>query len=549
MEDLKSKKKFFLIAELIIKAIIALVIINFFIKINKINEVLLSLGEYTDDIYNYINNLGSYLQDNIDLIKNIDTYLNIILVASFINMGLLIFGIRYLGRSIKFNIFNIGSIITTFITYILANPFLKLFTVTKEILNTDKTDINWEYIAEYAEKITGLIEKIQNTYTETRINITKFFAIIALLLLIVSIITVIMEILRKNKISSNKKIKLGNKENQNINSTFSSLGNDTLNKGKNASKNLINKAKGIKTESEQKLQAIPKERKKTIKIVAIAIISILLVIFAASKIYKSLVPDVEYDTSDVVVNFSTDGLNGYAKASASVDRDSIKVVKNNTEFSDYEMKYSLNYDIKLDKDSNIKDKDKITATVNFTDLDLDSLYNEGGAKNIEIKVNDETIKREEEVSVSHDIISSIDDLDEESLTSLEKDSNQVIDELFKLKENDDLAGYLKKKNYDDLTYKKVETYEKEEGDPEYEYQHTFNLSFIYELNFDKDKKGYLINTVYDIRKEDGNINSKGIDTQRNPSSDNLVDEYENYLFKSLDDAKSYLEDNGFKKAE
>ncbi|MGI5948682.1 SH3 domain-containing protein [Peptoniphilus sp.] len=205
------------------------------------------------------------------------------------------------------------------------------------------------------------------------------------------------------------------------------------------------------------------DSKKIFKIGGI-ILGIIIAIFIIKFAIDKARPDAVVDTSGVSINIAVDGVDGYAKATADIVGEfSLKDVSDNIDR--YELMTYLNsLPIELNKEENIKNKDKITAT-----LKLDK-------GNYKIKFDQDEIKEELTVKDLPKLINSIKDIPNEVLNTIDskikKSIQQYAGDSAKNLKIERLRIYEEVASEDDLK------------DLENQYSSMFNIMSIYQAEFD-----------------------------------------------------------------
>lgn len=205
------------------------------------------------------------------------------------------------------------------------------------------------------------------------------------------------------------------------------------------------------------------DSKKIFKIGGI-VLGIIIAIFIIKFAIDKARPDAVVDTSGVSINIAVDGMDGYAKAAVNIEGDfALKDVSDNIDR--YELMTYLNsLPIELSKEENIKNNDKITAT-----LKLDK-------GNYKIKFDQDEIKEEITVKDLPKLINGIKDIPDEVLNTIDskikKSIQQYAGDSAKNLKIERLRIYEEVASEDDLK------------DLENQYSSVFNIISVYQTEFD-----------------------------------------------------------------
>lgn len=185
MEILKNKKKELIFAELIVKIVMLIFTILAIFKVKKLAELMQSVsGDLSYGL--------DYLVNSMELVNKLPSYMTILKICFVINLALLILGIVKLNRSIPKNIFNIGSLIAYAITFILASPYESAIDLIKKLAALSQS-VDFGSILADAQDLYNQAMALQATISEAKTIALVIFALLALVLLAVSIFMLFVE--------------------------------------------------------------------------------------------------------------------------------------------------------------------------------------------------------------------------------------------------------------------------------------------------------------------------------------------------------------------
>lgn len=304
-------------------------------------------------------------------------------------------------------------------------------------------------------------------FTKEKFQIMFFFYILAFILLIISIVFFILFINKTKGMDEEKNtLNINNINKEDIDKAIDK-GMEFVSDGANLVKDAIN-SKEVKDAINVSKKAVNKNKKKII-IGIVAIVVVICAFFTFKTVKYNLRPDAYVTMKNVKLKITVEGKNGFGKAIVHVDGvPKITDIKDKKKTSLIYEALDNNYDVKIDKDTGLKNGDKVTATLTLRKND----------KNLKLKIDAEEIKETITVENLEEVINSIKDLDKNIRERMDKKAKADIVK----------SMYRDIKN---VKLQKIKTFEKKMSEQELNSRfgggEKFTIREIYKVNYDREK--------------------------------------------------------------
>lgn len=325
--------------------------------------------------------------------------------------------------------------------------------------------------------------KALTKFSQRTANFTFAFYILAIIMIIASILLFIVFI------TNYQEEKTSVKSDEETKASLDTAKKD-IDKAIDASMDFVEKnAKVVKDafESDEVKKAINTSKdtinknKNKIIFSIVAVVVIIIAIFSFKTISYNLKPDAVVSMKNIKIQINVNGKDGFGKAKATVEGEPlVSEIKDPKKTS---LIYSTvrNYDVKLDKESGLKNGDTVTATLTLK---------ENANKSLKLKFDKKEITQSITVSNLEEIVNSIKDLD-----STVRDR---MDRKIKADIVQNISTHSK-----NLKLEKVKTYEKPMADADLENgaYTTFLVREIYKVSYESEKFTFSDKKEYEQKEE------------------------------------------------
>lgn len=305
-------------------------------------------------------------------------------------------------------------------------------------------------------------------FTKEKIQFMFLLYILAFILLIISIVFFFMFITKTKEVSDKENSNSLNIKKEDIDKVIDKS-MAFVSDGANLVKDAIN-SKEVKDTINVGKKAVNKNKKKII-IGLVAILVVICAFFTVKTVKYALKPDAYVSMKNIKLKITVTGKNGFGKAIVNVDGvPKITNIKDNKKTSLIYAALDNNYDVKLDKETGLKNGDKVTATLTLRKND----------KNLKLKIDAYEIKETITVENLEEIINSIKDLDKNVRERMDKKAKADIVK----------SMYRDIKN---VKLEKVKTFEKKVSEQDLSNMvnaERFTIREIYKVNYDKEKLAF-----------------------------------------------------------